>query len=127
MLLFIVGFFTPYLFISFHFVIDGNEIVANDQLNDGVDNCRSKAKLIDGDKVVEEPKSGMLFGSIEEVVDYYRNYGKQAGFGVTQKKKFCFFPCQLSWFGAQRVHPKQVLVPYHIHSILNSNFLVLGL
>ncbi|XP_062155293.1 protein FAR-RED IMPAIRED RESPONSE 1-like [Alnus glutinosa] len=66
---------------------DGNEIVANDQLNDGVDNCRSKAKLIDGDKVVEEPKSGMLFGSIEEVVDYYRNYGKQAGFGVTQKKK----------------------------------------
>jgi len=87
MLLFIVGFFTPYLFISFHFVIDGNEIVANDQLNDGVDNCRSKAKLIDGDKVVEEPKSGMLFGSIEEVVDYYRNYGKQAGFGVTQKKK----------------------------------------
>ncbi|XP_062146803.1 protein FAR1-RELATED SEQUENCE 5-like [Alnus glutinosa] len=29
----------------------------------------------------------MLFGSIEEVVDYYRNYGKQAGFGVTQKKK----------------------------------------
>jgi hypothetical protein len=87
MLLFIVGFFTPYLFISFHFVIDGNEIVANDQLNDGVDNCRSKAKLIDGDKVVEEPKNGMLFGSIEEVVDYYRNYGKQAGFGVTQKKK----------------------------------------
>ncbi|XP_062173728.1 protein FAR-RED IMPAIRED RESPONSE 1-like [Alnus glutinosa] len=66
---------------------DGNEIVANDQLNDGVDNCRSKAKLIDGDKVVEEPKSGMLFDSIEEVVDYYRNYGKQAGFGVTQKKK----------------------------------------
>ncbi|XP_062147823.1 protein FAR-RED IMPAIRED RESPONSE 1-like [Alnus glutinosa] len=66
---------------------DGNEIVANDQLSDGLDNCRSKAKLIDGDKVVEEPKSGMLFGSIEEVIDYYRNYGKQAGFGVTQKKK----------------------------------------
>lgn len=48
------------LFISFHFVIDGNEIVANDQLNDGVDNCRSKAKLVDGDKVVEEPKNGMM-------------------------------------------------------------------
>ncbi|XP_062163714.1 protein FAR-RED IMPAIRED RESPONSE 1-like [Alnus glutinosa] len=29
----------------------------------------------------------MLFGSIEEVIDYYMNYGKQAGFGVTQKKK----------------------------------------
>jgi hypothetical protein len=44
MLLFIVGFFTPYLFISFW--IDGNEIIANEQLNDSVDNCQSKAKLI---------------------------------------------------------------------------------
>jgi len=43
MLLFIVVFFRPYLFIYFHFVIDRNEIVANEQLNDGVDNCRSKA------------------------------------------------------------------------------------
>jgi len=68
-------------------VIDGNEIVANEQLNDGVDNCRSKAKLIDGEKVVEEPKNGMVFGSIEELIDYYRNYGKQEGFGVKQKKK----------------------------------------
>jgi hypothetical protein len=70
-------------------VIDGNgnEIVVDEQLNDSVVNCRSKAKLIDGDKVVEEPKNSMLFGSMEEVIDYYRNYAKQAGFGVTQKKK----------------------------------------
>jgi hypothetical protein len=57
-------------------VIDGNEIVANEQLNDNVDNCRSKAKLIDGDKLVKEPKNGMLFGSIEELLDYYRNHAK---------------------------------------------------
>jgi hypothetical protein len=77
-----------YLFI-FHFVIDGNgnEIVADEQFNDSVVNCWSKAKLIDGDKVVEEPKNGMLFGSIEEVLDYYRNYAKQVGFAVIQKKK----------------------------------------
>jgi hypothetical protein len=70
-------------------VIDGNgnEIVVDEQLNDSVVNCRSKAKLIDGDKVVEEPKNSMLFGSMEEVIDYYRNYAKQAGFGVIQKKK----------------------------------------
>ncbi|XP_062170384.1 protein FAR-RED IMPAIRED RESPONSE 1-like [Alnus glutinosa] len=66
---------------------NGNEIVADEQLNDSVVNCRSKAKLIDGDKLVEEPKNGMLFGSIEEVLDYNRNYAKQAGFGVIQKKK----------------------------------------
>jgi hypothetical protein len=89
MLLFIVGLFTPCLFIYFHFVIDGNgnEIVADEQLNDSVVNCWFKAKLIDGDKLVEEPKNGMLFGSIEEVLDYYRNYAKQVGFGVIQKKK----------------------------------------
>lgn len=34
------------MFFFLHFEIDGNEIVANDQLNDSVDNCRSKAKLI---------------------------------------------------------------------------------
>jgi hypothetical protein len=67
-------------------VIDGNgnEIVVDEQLNDSVVNCRSKAKLIDGDKVVEEPKNSMLFGSMEEVIDYYRNYAKQA---EIQKKK----------------------------------------
>jgi len=70
----------------FYFEIDVNEIVADEQLTDGVDNCRSKAKLIDGDKLVQEPKDGMLFGSIKELLEYYRNYAKQVGFGVVQKK-----------------------------------------
>jgi hypothetical protein len=58
-------------------------------LKDSVDNCRSKLKLklIDEVKNVKEPKDGMLFGSIEELLEYYRNYAKQEGFGVVQKKK----------------------------------------
>jgi hypothetical protein len=66
---------------------DGIETVADEQLKDGVDNCSSKLKLIDEVKNVEEPKEGMLFGSIEELHEYYRSYAKQEGFGVVQKKK----------------------------------------
>ncbi|XP_062161992.1 protein FAR-RED IMPAIRED RESPONSE 1-like [Alnus glutinosa] len=66
---------------------DENETIADEQLNDGVDSCCSKLKLIDKDKNVKEPKNGMLFGSIEELHEYYRNYAKQEGFGVVQKKK----------------------------------------
>jgi hypothetical protein len=85
MLLFIVGFFTL-CFICFD--IDENETVANEQLkDDSLVNCRSKHKLIDEEKKVKEPKEGMLFGSIEKLLEYYRNYAKQEGFGVVQKKK----------------------------------------
>jgi hypothetical protein len=55
--------------------------------DDSLVNCRSKHKLIDEDKNVKEPKEGMLFGSIEELLEHYRNYAKQEGFGVVQKKK----------------------------------------
>jgi hypothetical protein len=56
-------------------------------LKDRLVNCRSKHKLIDEDKNVKEPKEGMLFGSIEELIEYYRNYAKQEGFGGVKKKK----------------------------------------
>ncbi|XP_041021315.1 protein FAR-RED IMPAIRED RESPONSE 1-like [Juglans microcarpa x Juglans regia] len=37
---------------------------------------------------LEEPKSGMLFSSKEELFAYYKQYGKQTGFGVmTQRSK----------------------------------------
>ncbi|XP_062154856.1 uncharacterized protein LOC133862945 isoform X1 [Alnus glutinosa] len=70
-------------------LIDEDEVetVADEQLKDGVDNCSSKLKLIYEVKNVEEPKEGMLFGSIEELHEYYRSYAKQEGFGVVQKKK----------------------------------------
>jgi hypothetical protein len=85
MLLFIARFFTL-CFICFD--TDGNEIVTNKQLkDDSLVNCRSKHKFIDEDKNVEEPKEGMLFGSIEELLEHYRNYAKQEGFGMVQKKK----------------------------------------
>ncbi|XP_062147833.1 protein FAR-RED IMPAIRED RESPONSE 1-like [Alnus glutinosa] len=58
-----------------------------DPQNDSVDNCRPKLKLIDEDTNVKEPKDVMLFGSIEELHEYYRNFAKQKGFGVIQKKK----------------------------------------
>ncbi|XP_062172023.1 protein FAR-RED IMPAIRED RESPONSE 1-like [Alnus glutinosa] len=64
---------------------DGNETIADEQLNDGVDSCRSKLKLIDKEKNVKEPKNEMLFGSIEELHEYYRNYAKKEGFGVPSK------------------------------------------
>jgi len=66
---------------------DGIETVVDEQLKDGVENCSSKLKLIDKVKNVEQPKEGMLFGSIEELHEYYRSYAKQEGFGVVQKKK----------------------------------------
>jgi len=85
MLLFIARFFTL-CFICFD--TDGNKIVTDKQLkDDSLVNCRSKHKFIDEDKNVEEPKEGMLFGSIEELLEHYRNYAKQEGFGVVQKKK----------------------------------------
>ncbi|XP_062173549.1 protein FAR-RED IMPAIRED RESPONSE 1-like [Alnus glutinosa] len=67
--------------------ISENETVADEQLADSVDNCRPKLKLIDEDTNVKEPKDGMLFDSMEELHEYYRNYAKQKGFGVIQKKK----------------------------------------
>jgi hypothetical protein len=51
-------------------------------LKDSLVNCLSKHKLIDEDKNVKEPKDGMLFGSIEELLEYYRNYAKQESLGV---------------------------------------------
>lgn len=85
MLLFIIDFFTL-CFICFD--TGGNETVANEQLkDDSLVNCHSKHKLIDEEKNVKEPKEGMLFGSTEELLEYYRNYAKQEGFGVVQKKK----------------------------------------
>ncbi|XP_062176166.1 uncharacterized protein LOC133881252 [Alnus glutinosa] len=57
---------------------DGNEIVTDKQLkDDSLVNCRSKHKFIDEDKNVEELKEGMLFGSIEELLEHYRNYAKK--------------------------------------------------
>ncbi|XP_035549319.1 protein FAR-RED IMPAIRED RESPONSE 1-like isoform X2 [Juglans regia] len=76
-------------------VDEGSAEVANDAAhhlraeeevdNDGRENFMNDGK--DNDSL-EEPKSGMLFSSKEELFAYYKQYGKQTGFGVmTQRSK----------------------------------------
>ncbi|KAG6631832.1 hypothetical protein CIPAW_13G117300 [Carya illinoinensis] len=38
------------------------------------------------DEAIEEPKSGMEFKSLEELLSYYKEYGKKCGFGVMTKR-----------------------------------------
>ncbi|XP_042952303.1 protein FAR1-RELATED SEQUENCE 5-like [Carya illinoinensis] len=38
------------------------------------------------DDMIEEPKSGMEFNSLEELLCYYKEYGKKCGFGVMTKR-----------------------------------------
>ncbi|KAF5477025.1 hypothetical protein F2P56_003704 [Juglans regia] len=41
---------------------------------------------IDCDDMIEEPKSGMEFDSLQDLVSYYKEYGKKCGFGVMTKR-----------------------------------------
>jgi len=61
-------------------------------LNDNEDNV-VLLEMIDGDEKVEEPKTSIIFTSVDEVISYYRKFAKQSGFGVltrTAKKKKMF-------------------------------------
>ncbi|XP_041001764.1 protein FAR1-RELATED SEQUENCE 5-like [Juglans microcarpa x Juglans regia] len=40
----------------------------------------------DHDDTIEEPKSGMEFNSFEDLLSYYKEYGKKCGFGVMTKR-----------------------------------------
>ncbi|XP_035547418.1 protein FAR1-RELATED SEQUENCE 5-like [Juglans regia] len=40
----------------------------------------------DGGNSIEEPKLGMVFSSEEELVSYYKKYGKQCGFEITTQR-----------------------------------------
>ncbi|KAK1559828.1 hypothetical protein Q3G72_018862 [Acer saccharum] len=41
---------------------------------------------MDGDDMIEEPKKGMKFNSLEDLLSYYKSYGKKCGFGVITKR-----------------------------------------
>jgi hypothetical protein len=69
------------------FDIDGNETLYDVDSEDNEDNCKYDLKFIDGVENVEEPKEGMTFSSLDELLFYYRSYAKQQGFGVVQKNK----------------------------------------
>ncbi|KAI3952733.1 hypothetical protein MKW92_021154 [Papaver armeniacum] len=62
---------------------DGNEAIidANDSKK------KNEEAEIDnvGNEEVEEPKVGMLFGTADEVLEYYKNYAKQLGFPVKKR------------------------------------------
>ncbi|TXG61651.1 hypothetical protein EZV62_013014 [Acer yangbiense] len=41
---------------------------------------------MNGDDMIEEPKKGMEFNSLEDLLSYYKSYGKKCGFGVITKR-----------------------------------------
>ncbi|KAK1589558.1 hypothetical protein Q3G72_035271 [Acer saccharum] len=41
---------------------------------------------MDGDDMIKEPKKGMEFNSLEDLLSYYKSYGKKCGFGVITKR-----------------------------------------
>ncbi|XP_042955964.1 protein FAR1-RELATED SEQUENCE 4-like isoform X2 [Carya illinoinensis] len=44
----------------------------------------------EGADIIEEPKLGMVFKSEEELVSYYKKYGKQCGFGIMTQRSHRF-------------------------------------
>ncbi|XP_042974613.1 protein FAR1-RELATED SEQUENCE 5-like [Carya illinoinensis] len=44
----------------------------------------------EGAEIVEEPKLGMVFQSEEELLSYYKKYGKQCGFGIMTQRSHRF-------------------------------------
>eukprot|EP00268_Persea_americana_P059046 TRINITY_DN7200_c0_g1_i5.p1 TRINITY_DN7200_c0_g1~~TRINITY_DN7200_c0_g1_i5.p1 ORF type:complete len:152 (+),score=28.87 TRINITY_DN7200_c0_g1_i5:1002-1457(+) len=66
---------------------DGNEIEMGTVCEE-LNSVEMEKPLEEGENlgdVVMEPHRGMLFGSIEEVQDYYARYARQIGFAVAQK------------------------------------------
>ncbi|KAF5457562.1 hypothetical protein F2P56_021655 [Juglans regia] len=47
---------------------------------------KSQNVQVDHDDTIEEPKSGMEFNSFEDLLSYYKEYGKRSGFGVMTKR-----------------------------------------
>ncbi|KAF5477161.1 hypothetical protein F2P56_003832 [Juglans regia] len=63
-----------------------NEDKPNPQENKDCSVGTSQNVDIDGDDMIEEPKLGMEFNSLEELLSYYKNYGKKCEFGVMTKR-----------------------------------------
>ncbi|XP_040994275.1 uncharacterized protein LOC121240813 [Juglans microcarpa x Juglans regia] len=51
------------------------------ETEDGIAGIEQLEDKVGGD-TIEESKSGMKFNSFEELMDYYKQYGKKSGFGV---------------------------------------------
>ncbi|XP_042979839.1 protein FAR1-RELATED SEQUENCE 1-like [Carya illinoinensis] len=53
--------------------------------NDGT-TSNPDEEQIDGGDLIEEPQSGMEFNSFEDLLSYYKGYGKRCGFGVSRQR-----------------------------------------
>ncbi|XP_042983644.1 protein FAR1-RELATED SEQUENCE 5-like isoform X2 [Carya illinoinensis] len=61
----------------------GSPIV--DDSNNGSGEKSQNVQMVNDD-TIDEPKSGMEFNSVEELLSYYKEYGKKCGFGVMIKR-----------------------------------------
>ncbi|XP_038722015.1 protein FAR1-RELATED SEQUENCE 5-like [Tripterygium wilfordii] len=59
----------------------GSVVVDN---SEGEDESR-RDEMLQTDEVVQEPQAGMVFSTIDEMLDFYRKYGKQKGFSVKRR------------------------------------------
>ncbi|KAG6642748.1 hypothetical protein CIPAW_09G162400 [Carya illinoinensis] len=55
------------------------------ETDDGSVGTSLNVQVDDDDDMIEEPKLGMEFNSIENLMSYYKEYGKKCGFGVMTK------------------------------------------
>ncbi|XP_042988818.1 protein FAR-RED IMPAIRED RESPONSE 1-like [Carya illinoinensis] len=56
-----------------------------DESNNGSAEKSQTVQVVDDD-TIEEPRSGMEFNSLEELLSYYKEYGKKCGFGLMTKR-----------------------------------------
>ncbi|XP_041011242.1 protein FAR-RED IMPAIRED RESPONSE 1-like [Juglans microcarpa x Juglans regia] len=67
-------------------VEESKEDIPNSQeTEDGIAGTLQLEDEVGGD-MIEEPRSGMEFNSFEELMVYYKQYGKKSGFGVMIKR-----------------------------------------
>jgi hypothetical protein len=69
------------LFIYLFCVVDGNEIVSNEDNNNNKGKGKYEWKLVSEDENVEQSRRDMTFSSMEELFSYYRRYNWKRGFG----------------------------------------------
>ncbi|KAI9152935.1 hypothetical protein LWI28_003271 [Acer negundo] len=66
--------------------VEFNENRPNPYETDDCNFRTSQNVEINGDDMIEEPKKGMEFNSLEDLLSYYKSYGKKCGFGVMTKR-----------------------------------------
>ena len=63
-----------------------NEDRPNPQETEDCGSGTSQNVEIDSDDMIEEPKKVMEFNSLDDLLSYYKSFGKKCGFGVLTKR-----------------------------------------